>query len=495
MSRLKHIFFNLLIISLYVGFVVAIRFKPITQSLELDYDEGLNLIKALLYSQGFSLYTQIWNDQPPLFTVILSQWFNLFGQSIFAARFLIILFSALLIWCFYQIINSELGKIPAFVATLILFTSGLFIRLSISVMIGIPSLSLAMLSIYFLNLYKKHSRQPFLILSGGFLALSLQTKLFTVFLIPLMVFYLVFPNLTNFSKKQLKTIIQTFIWWLGSLGVVFLLIGLWFQQFTHLDQIFESHFHQPIETKLVNFNNFESLKQMISQDYEYLFLAFIGILTIIVKKQRNGLFPLAWLVTATLILLKHKPIWYHHYLLLTIPISWLAAYAVASVRDFCKNWHFHFLSLRIKDFIFLILSATFIFLMITTPANPKGRPSTNVEVIQLLFKHKNLTHWVFTDRPIYAFYARLRVPPEMAVISYKRLNSGDLTSKQLLTILQNYCPEQIILGRWISQIKSDSDFMAYVNENYSKSYTDEKNTVEHYLLNKVDKCTPKHSLE
>lgn len=487
MPKLKNIFIHLLIMSLFVGFVLAIRFKPIAQSLELDYDEGLNLIKAFLYGQGFSLYTQIWNDQPPLFTVILSQWFHLFGQSIFAARFLIMLFSALLIWCFYQIINSELGKIPAFVATLILFSSGLFIRLSFSVMIGIPSLSLAMLSIYFLNLYKKQSRQPFLILSGGLLALSLQTKLFTAFLIPLMLFSLALTNVTIFQKKQLKTILQPFLLWLGSLGVVFLLIGLCFQQFTHLDQIFESHFHQPSEIKLGNFNNLEFLKQIISQDYEYVFLAFIGILAIIVKKQRNGLFPLAWLVTATLILIKHKPIWDHHYLLLTIPISWLAAYAVALVRDFCKSWHFHSKSLKIKDFIFLILSATFIFLMITTPANPKGKPSTNVEVIQLLLKHKKLTHWVFTDRPIYAFSAGLRVPPEMAVISYKRLNSGNLTSKQLLTILQNYCPEQMVLGRWISQIKSDSDFMAYVNENYSKIYTDEKNTVEHYLLNKVHK--------
>jgi hypothetical protein len=129
--------------------------------------------------------------------------------------------------------------------------------------------------------------------------------------------------------------------------------------------------------------------------------------------------------------------------------------------------------------------------MITTPANPKGRPSTNLQVIQLLLKQKNTTHWLFTDRPIYAFYAGLRVPPEMAVISYKRFNSGDLTSKELLAILQNYCPEQMVLGRWVSQIKSDSNFMAYVNENYSKTYTDQKNTVEHYLLKEVHKCTLK----
>jgi len=176
--------------SLFVCFVLAIRLKPVTQTFEFDYDEGLNLMKVLLYSQGFSLYTQIWSDQPPFLTVLLSHWFSLFGQSIFAARFLILLFSALLIWSFYQIICSSVGRIPALVATLLLFTSWLFIRLSISVMIGIPSLSLAMLSIYMLILYKRYCRKCFVVFSGGLLALSLQTKLFTMFLVPLMFFYL-----------------------------------------------------------------------------------------------------------------------------------------------------------------------------------------------------------------------------------------------------------------------------------------------------------------
>ncbi len=166
MTRCKNFISPLITVALLVCLIVAIRLKPLVQTFEFDYDEGFNLMKAFLYSQGFSLYTQIWNDQPPLFTVILSSWLKIFGNSILAARLLIIIFSALLIYCFYKIVSINLGRLPALIATFLLFTSWLYIRLSISVMIGLPSLSLAVLSIYFLNRYKQNFQAIFLVVSG-----------------------------------------------------------------------------------------------------------------------------------------------------------------------------------------------------------------------------------------------------------------------------------------------------------------------------------------
>ncbi len=479
MSRLKHILFHLFIMFIFVGFVIAIRFKPITQTFQFDYDEAFNLMKAFLYSQGFSLYTQIWNDQPPLFTVILSHWLNLFSQSIFAARFLVLLFSALLVWCFYQIIYRELGRIPALLATILLFTSWLYIRMSISVMIGIPALSLAMLSIYLLKLYKHNYQQLYLVLSGICLALSLQTKMFTIFLVPLMMLELI-----DFRKNINLNKIKNLFIWLILLGIIYIFISFLYQQFGSQDQLIKSHLNQPLDTKIENFNNLEYLRYMISQDYDYIFLAFIGIGAILFRKQKNGLFPLTWLGTAILILLKHRPIWYHYYPLLAIPICWLAAYAIALLRDsFSKNWHGNFNSMNIKKLIFPCLAiVTFIGLIIVTPPNPIGSVPKNTELMQLVLKYKTSTHWMFTDNSIYAFYAGLRVPPEIAVMSYKRLNSGELTFKELLAVFQNYRPEQIVLCRWTSLIKSDRNLISYINDNYSKTYTNAQGTEEHYIL-------------
>ncbi|MEC4816644.1 MAG: glycosyltransferase family 39 protein, partial [Scytonema sp. PMC 1069.18] len=506
MLKLKNLFFHLLSIFLIAGFILAIRFKPITTTFEFDYDEGLNLIKTLLYSKGLSLYTQIWNDQPPLFTVILSYWFRVFGQSVVAARFLILLFSATLLWCFYQIVRRDLGTIPAVLATLLLFSSWVYIRLSMSVMIGIPSIALAMLSIYFLRLYKENHQKYLMILSGIFLAISLQTKLFTSFLAPLMFFDIFnwrwreiclnqkqgrdqycsverkqetgFLGETRFLRPG-RDWFYTLVCWLGSFGIIYIVVGLLFQQFFHYDQIVQSHLEQPIRKGELFFNNIGYVSYILAQDYDYIFLGCVGFLVVLFKKLRSGLFPLSWFVASAFILLNHKPIWYHYYLLLSIPTCWLAAYGIAFLLDSIpkglKSWN---IKMLICPCVVVIL---FIVLAIATPTSPKGTPPKDLEVSKLIFKYKNSTQWVFTDRPMYAFNADLRVPPEIAVMSYKRLNSGNLTSKELLAVLQNYHPEQIVLDRWAAQIKSDRQLMAYINQKYLKIYTNEKGTVEHYI--------------
>ncbi|WP_278751196.1 hypothetical protein [Fischerella thermalis] len=107
--------------------------------------------------------------------------------------------------------------------------------------------------------------------------------------------------------------------------------------------------------------------------------------------------------------------------------------------------------------------------------------------MQMILKYKSLTNWVFTDNPMYAFYNDLIVPPEIAVISYKRINSGDLTFTKMLAILNKYHPEQVILTRWTTQIKSEKSLMDYINANYSITYTNSIKTEEHYVLKNLSK--------
>ncbi len=488
--KIKNIFLNILSILLFALFIIAIRFEPITQSFELDYDEGLNLIKALLYSRGLSLYSQMWSDQPPIFTVILSSWLSLFGQSVLAARLLVLLFSSLLVWCFYQIIRQELGNIPALVATVLLFTSWLYIRLSISVMIGLPSLSLAMLSIYLISVYKQNHLKRYLIFSGIFFAFSLQTKAFTVFLIPLILLYL-WDFQVNLSQilKHHKSLFYCLLQWIGVFSFTYILISLLFGQFSHHDQLIQAHLNQPIDKQIDDYNNLYYLNYMITQDRDYIFLAVIGLFVIIWKKQRNGLLPITWLATSTLILLFHKPIWYHHYHLISIPICWLAAYTVKLVVDlFSKNWHGHFKLFNLKKLIIpSLISIIFVFLVFATPPITKGSPPKDLQLMQSVLKYKNSTNWIFTDRPIYAFYAGLPVPPEIAVISLKRINSGKLTNQEMLAVLQKYRPEQILFGRIHSQISSDQNISSYINKYYTKTYSDGEKIVEHehYILSSL----------
>ena len=70
---------------------------PWRSGYQLGPDEGLNLMKAALVVEGFSLYSEIWSDQPPLLTYILTAVHRAAPFSVEAARAVILGFSGLLL--------------------------------------------------------------------------------------------------------------------------------------------------------------------------------------------------------------------------------------------------------------------------------------------------------------------------------------------------------------------------------------------------------------
>jgi hypothetical protein len=455
---------------------------PIKYTFDFDTDEGINLIKALLYSQGFSLYTDIANDQPPLFTVLLSYWFRLFGQTVVAGRFLTLVFSTLLIWSFYHTLRLHLSHFLATTSTLLLVFSSEFLQLSVSVMIGIPALSLAMLSIYTLTLYRRISNQYLLLGSGFLLALSLQTKFFTVLLIPVVViFYLLDFKVNRVSLAELKSrILPTIGLWLSTIFIVYLVIGFVFNSID-FQQVFYPHLAPEIKETLKDYGNLRTIaSRLIYKNYILTSLALLGIVRVIAKKHWDGLFPLVWLVITSLLLLNHRPIWYHHYHLLSIPLSWMAAYGIISVFNSLKTRLRGFNFNRINPQKILIYSCIFILFLgsslsiIYYPAIKKSIAKQKqdyyqqLEAVHLLSKHSKPNQWVFTDSPIYAFYANLPVPPEIAVFSIKQFVSGNLNHADLYSILSKYRPAQILLLRFWDSIKNDKKIMDYIEKNYTK---------------------------
>lgn len=479
--------FNLLVPALFFGFAAICM--PLNQVVQFSSDEGLELIKASLYSDGFSLYTQIWNDQPPLLTVLLAHWFGLFGESILAARLLILSFATLLVWSFCQTIQIYLGRLPALISTLFLVVSCKFLQLSVSVMFGLPALALAMLSIYTLSLYQRKSHKGLVVMSGGLLGLSLQTKLFTGFIIPLLIVELLGFGTGKYNQKKTQGRLSSLLLWLGSLIAIFTVIGLLLHSLNY-EQLLQANFGQNVKAVFQSDSLYTAILPMILQDTDYVLLAIVGISVILAKKQWEKKFPLVWLVIVILLLLNQKPVWYHYYLLISIPLTWLAAYGAISVFKFLQQerWDSNFQPLKIKKLFLPIFAAVLLTLsIIGIPVKmavvqienhtAMAEQQLNTEVVDLLLKYKQSTQWVFTDMPIYAFYTGLRVPPEIAVFSKKRLFSGNLTANKLFLILETYHPEQIVLGRFP---EIHRELSSYIREKYSKSY--EHNSITHYLI-------------
>lgn len=458
-TKLRNIF---PIIFLLAIFTAAVLIKvPLKETFENDPEEGNNLMKSLLYLKGFSLYGQIWSDQPPLFTVILAFWFKLFGASAYAGRILTLIFSNALLFAFYWILRNQLGIFCAIMAALYLILSNDFIRLSTSVMIGLPALSFMMFSILCATLYKKSQAKYLLILSAIFMALSLQTKLFAVFLTPLVLIEL-FRDRKNRSYPALYS-------WLFVFGAVYFSIILIFFHSglsSLMQQLIKPHYlaraaFDKLHYSLLN----DNIYQAILNDCDTVLLSLSGIAIIIIKKSWRHLFPFLWLLSAFLILLQHRPVWLSHYLLLSIPLSWLAA---ISIREF---FYGHINSKLLRTIIAGLIIISIVRLPVkytTILRNVKLNNSLREHlVIKSISKYNKKARWIFTDRPIFAFYANILTPPELAVISKKRIWTGNLTSGYLISTLERYKPELVLLGRFENYNKK---IVSYFEKNYFYTY-------------------------
>jgi hypothetical protein len=83
--------------------------------------------------------------------------------------------------------------------------------------------------------------------------------------------------------------------------------------------------------------------------------------------------------------------------------------------------------------------------------------------------HAPRTQWVVSDVPIYAFRIGKPVPPPLAVISEKRLVTGNLTEAQIIESIREYNPEQVVIGRFIFPSLGQ-----HLRDNYQLIYSRER---------------------
>ena len=77
---------------------------------------------------------------------------------------------------------------------------------------------------------------------------------------------------------------------------------------------------------------------------------------------------------------------------------------------------------------------------------------------------------MFTDRPIFAFYANMLVPPELDIITEKRDFTENITQDYCINKLQEYRPELILLN----DLKYyGPKVLSYIKGNYINIYQGE----------------------
>ena len=287
------------------------------------------------------------------------------------------------------------------------------------------------------------------------------TKAFTGLLIP--VFGVVLLFVEYFSQPHPKRLINTLrpalIWGfstgLSAFGLSLLLVGP-----ANLGQLVQPHVAAAQSSSFPPNEQLYSIWFYLKDAWPILLLAVAGSIMAFRQRKMLMLYPAAWMVITALSLSFYRPIWSHHQLLVTIPAAMLAGGAAAEGLGWLARkrqgcWKIH------QDNVLpaVALGLLVLTLVVRLPdvvnqfqrtGDAPGEPRAAYEdrVMRRINQYAPDTHWMVTDLPMYAFRAGLLTPPDLAVISWKRLAAGDLTETEILETIQELEPEQILLGRF-----------------------------------------------
>ncbi|MCI0521110.1 MAG: hypothetical protein L0Z70_12755 [Chloroflexi bacterium] len=485
-------------------FLAVYFFFPFRDVFWMDADEGINLVKAQMLLRGYSLYGDIWSDQPPLFTYLLAFVLNLRMEAALG-RTLALLFSSSVVWALFQMMKMVGATIHAVAALILLLLLPRYVELSVSIMVGLPAIALAVLSLLALMAWRKEGKTLWLAVSAAALALSVLTKLFTAFLAPLFGLFLLAWGLAwgwgaEGARGKALTMLRPALLW----GLIFALLTLvpllLLAGPGRMDQLLANHWNAAAIERYTS-NPAYRLDTQLAAAWPLLLLALAGLSAALLAKKWLLLLPGAWMICAYLLLRGYAPVWSHQQLLITVPAVPLAAWisgeailrlvalfrsrpAVSPRED----------ALRAAGLVLLI-----VFCLVQAPTvlgrfqiapvgavPPYRETTTEARFMSKVLKYAPGTRWMVTDAPMYAFYANLPTPPNLVVLSSKRLETGNLSEEQIIQTIVEYGAEQVLLGRNpLPRVR------AYLQENYILVHArDDSELIELYVSKEQVARTP-----
>ena len=259
-------------------------------------------------------------------------------------------------------------------------------------------------------------------------------------------------------------------------GGVTIALGLALVGPNNLPQLIEPHIALSGANLDVMFDETSTLSYYIRHSITLILLAFAGGVFAVRSQRWLALYPLAWMITAYAVFSLYNPVRVHYQLLVTIPAAIMAAAAIgATIREISRALD----KQSVQPVNFLLISAvTVITALLLASWIPRAisqfnaRPilrttsirETSAEARFLTEMHNfgQETRWMVTDLPMYAFRIGVPVPPHLAVFSFKRVITGNLTEDEVIYSVEEWQPEQVLIGRFIFP-----DLEEYLKKDYA----------------------------
>jgi hypothetical protein len=464
---------HLPIIAVLGGFLTVALLLPLGKALEIEGDEGFELNKAFLQSQGFKLYREIWDDQPPLYTSALTALFKIGGPSILGARLLTFGFSLLLLVALFGCVSHKFDRYTGWAAVALLATAPRYLSLSVSVMKEVPALSMALAAAWALFQWERKRSWQRLALSGALFGVALMIKFSAGLVLPAMLAEIFLATRPAAGRPRLF-LRSLAVWLAGTLGMVVALAAT--LSFGGLSLLFGTHLSVQEIPGIPRPGDFPFPMTFFAIHADG-YLCCAAALWVVSSRRlwRAAAFPLCQLTVTAAMHAWHRPWWNYYYLHLAIPVAWLGSVFAREAGQMVWNALAGRTRVRALTFIAgVLLAATGVQSVLRLAAAARVIRSSpailNDPMVKHIGQYRDRTKWIYAQPIIYPFHARLRVPPELAVVTLKRYWSGQISSQEILACLRRRQPEQVLLFK----APLDSDWSGFLQAHYDVEFDDGK---------------------
>jgi 4-amino-4-deoxy-L-arabinose transferase-like glycosyltransferase len=470
MSRRKELFLLGIILAIYLGLMF---FIPFGKAVQIGADEGFELAKATLSLKGYKMYTEVWNDQPPLHTYLVTQVLKHVSPSVAAPRLLTVGFGLLLLVSFYGVCRRYFGVGVAGVGAVMLIAAPVFLELSVSCMLELPALAVAMAAVWVLSGVKPESRLPWReVLAGVLVAMAIEIKFTSLVLAPLMLLVLWLG--TRASAKPVKRLAISGIIMATAVVIAFLIInqitvgqGFWVQ----FKQSWASHFAAAKSHEYGSAADKPFDWGIPLRNWDVSLVALVGV-WMCLKRARREMFmlvPVIWLFVNLLVFANHKPWWAYYYLHLDLPLCFCAAIGLTGLWKWIGSMGKRGLVVGLGIYT-AILTAWMGARLALEVGSIRSRPRIHSSLfLEDIAKYKPYAKFIYTEELAYSFHAGIPMPTNLAVMPVKRFWSGDMTNARLRDEMWRVKPELILLKNEARQ----SPFSDLVESQYTLIYEDE----------------------
>jgi hypothetical protein len=456
-------------VAVLVGIALILRLVNITNP--PGYDEGKYSQGLVNMSRGFRPFVEIFNPQGPLFYPSLYPFFRLGGGTLEAARIGSIFWSMVGLGAIGVAGWLLAGRVGTLIALLLLCVSpqylaqGRVIQSEAGALgLALPAVALALAGFRAVRLGNRRARLYYLVASIA-LALSFSIKALTLGTAVVLFLAVVLAPNKSIAWRSASLL------GCGIMGALVLLIAsapfsvqwVWEQSVLYHAAL------KAMQGPELDANLNRLIRETAPEGFGLILVAVLGTMVWLKHNPRVAIILLGWAGSTAAVLMTHSPLLNHHMVVLVPPLVLLGVGLAAAPQTFPRSGN-----------LLAAVGAAGYLLSLPTPMDPVrqtvGQQPPHQAVIDAGKQISAVLEpddFLVTDHPYAATLAQRATPPELADADKYRLESGWLTSADLVRISEDRGVKAALLWLGIYE-RAAPEYVAWLQERFFPLWSSEQ---------------------